>query len=232
MILLGPLGETLQEFTFDDAAPWPISPDGGGRTLVIIDPLGEETDAANWRTSYYNGGSPGPRRPPDTGRFSHRRHRRQRGLRCVEVGIWHRVPRWPRRGRQWRRLRRPRRLYGVTTTSARRISLPAHGAGAGALAAFVENDTPIAPAQTSRDLAFTLLNAEPVVDRTPHALYLLFTSSIALLDDDLLLALRPAQFKPFVESHERSCRLHGDESEGAGNAAEIKTQLKIRMDRM
>jgi hypothetical protein len=57
--LLGPFGETLQSFTFDDAAPWPTSPDGGGRSLVIVDPLGDPSDATNWRASYYDGGSPG-----------------------------------------------------------------------------------------------------------------------------------------------------------------------------
>jgi hypothetical protein len=57
--LLGPFGETLQSFTFDDSAPWPTSPDGAGRTLVIIDPLADPTSATNWRASYYNGGSPG-----------------------------------------------------------------------------------------------------------------------------------------------------------------------------
>jgi hypothetical protein len=57
--LLGPLGETLQLFSYDDAAPWPTTPDGGGRSLVIVDPLGDPTDPANWRASYYDGGSPG-----------------------------------------------------------------------------------------------------------------------------------------------------------------------------
>ncbi|HEY3392942.1 MAG TPA: lamin tail domain-containing protein, partial [Lacipirellulaceae bacterium] len=57
--LLGPLGETLQDFVFDDEAPWPTSPDGGGYSLQIIDPLGDASDPANWRASNFLGGSPG-----------------------------------------------------------------------------------------------------------------------------------------------------------------------------
>lgn len=57
--LLGPFGETLQDFIYDDIAPWPTSPDGGGPSLEIIDPLGDATNAANWRASAMVGGSPG-----------------------------------------------------------------------------------------------------------------------------------------------------------------------------
>jgi hypothetical protein len=57
--LLGPLGEALQDFTYDDIAPWPTTPDGGGRSLEIIDPLGDATSSANWRASSRAGGSPG-----------------------------------------------------------------------------------------------------------------------------------------------------------------------------
>lgn len=59
VVLLGPFGETLQSFTFDDSAPWPTAPDGSGKSLVIIDPLGNPGDGTNWRASYYDGGSPG-----------------------------------------------------------------------------------------------------------------------------------------------------------------------------
>jgi hypothetical protein len=57
--LLGPLGEVLQDFTYDDAGGWPTSPDGAGKSLEIIDPLGDAGNPANWRESYYVGGSPG-----------------------------------------------------------------------------------------------------------------------------------------------------------------------------
>lgn len=57
--LLGPFGEELQSFTYSDLAPWPEAADGDGKSLEIIDPLGDASDPANWRASYYRGGSPG-----------------------------------------------------------------------------------------------------------------------------------------------------------------------------
>jgi hypothetical protein len=59
VVLLGPLGETLQDFTYDDFAPWPTAPDGNGSSLEIVDPLGDPSDPTNWRASYYADGSPG-----------------------------------------------------------------------------------------------------------------------------------------------------------------------------
>jgi hypothetical protein len=59
VVLLGPLGETLQDFTFDDLAPWPTAADGSGSSLEIIDPLGDPASASNWRASATSGGSPG-----------------------------------------------------------------------------------------------------------------------------------------------------------------------------
>jgi hypothetical protein len=59
VILLGPLGDTLQEFVYADVSPWPSSPDGGGPSLEIINPLGDANAPANWRASQYVGGSPG-----------------------------------------------------------------------------------------------------------------------------------------------------------------------------
>lgn len=57
--LIGPLGDTLLSFTYDDVAPWPTAPDGGGPSLEIINPLGNPSSGANWRASHYVGGSPG-----------------------------------------------------------------------------------------------------------------------------------------------------------------------------
>src|SRR4029079_2993521 len=57
--LLGPNGETLQDFIYDDVAPWPTSPDGFGASLETINPLGDPTSSANWRASAAVGGSPG-----------------------------------------------------------------------------------------------------------------------------------------------------------------------------
>lgn len=57
--LVGPFGETLQDFTYDDNTPWPTSPDGAGPSLEIIDPLADPTTPVNWRASASAGGSPG-----------------------------------------------------------------------------------------------------------------------------------------------------------------------------
>jgi hypothetical protein len=56
--LVGPQG-ALQSITYGDSAGWPTSPDGGGKSLEIIDPFGAPSDPRNWRASYYQGGSPG-----------------------------------------------------------------------------------------------------------------------------------------------------------------------------
>jgi hypothetical protein len=64
-------GETLKlsygagigviEFDYDDTAPWPTSPDGGGASLVLIDPWSspDHALAASWRASHSYGGNPG-----------------------------------------------------------------------------------------------------------------------------------------------------------------------------
>jgi hypothetical protein len=57
--LLGPLGETLQDFVFNNSAPWPAAADGDGPSLEIIDPLGDPSNPSNWRASATIGGSPG-----------------------------------------------------------------------------------------------------------------------------------------------------------------------------
>ncbi len=52
---------TVTEFAYDDAAPWPTAPDGGGPSLILIQP-GSHPDpniAKNWRSSAFNGGNPG-----------------------------------------------------------------------------------------------------------------------------------------------------------------------------
>jgi hypothetical protein len=57
--LVGPVGEDLQEFAFSDSGGWPTSADGGGKSLEIIDPLGDAASPSNWRASFSTGGSPG-----------------------------------------------------------------------------------------------------------------------------------------------------------------------------
>lgn len=46
----------LDQITYVDAAPWPTQPDGTGPSLEIIDPLTDNSVAANWRASTTNTG--------------------------------------------------------------------------------------------------------------------------------------------------------------------------------
>ena len=54
-----PAGFTIADYTYDDAAPWPTSPDGGGPSLEVIDPSASLNSAANWQASAIDGGTPG-----------------------------------------------------------------------------------------------------------------------------------------------------------------------------
>ena len=53
----------ILSFTYDDQAPWPEGADGGGLSLVLLDPTRQpppdHNDPANWRGSRTVGGSPG-----------------------------------------------------------------------------------------------------------------------------------------------------------------------------
>ncbi len=57
--LLPASGPAIFDFVFDDASPWPVSPDGGGTTLVLINPAADPANPANWRASVVAGGTPG-----------------------------------------------------------------------------------------------------------------------------------------------------------------------------
>jgi hypothetical protein len=46
-------------FTYDDVAPWPTLPDGGGYALVLRSPSANPALGASWRASYAPGGKPG-----------------------------------------------------------------------------------------------------------------------------------------------------------------------------
>ncbi|MCA9260780.1 MAG: CotH kinase family protein, partial [Planctomycetales bacterium] len=59
LALLGPGGIVIDDFSYDDAPPWPTDADGGGRSLERIDFFADATNPANWRASFYVGGSPG-----------------------------------------------------------------------------------------------------------------------------------------------------------------------------
>ena len=57
--LLDRNGVEIETVTYDDALPWPTSPDGDGPSLVRINPLTTGNSAYNWRPSATAGGSPG-----------------------------------------------------------------------------------------------------------------------------------------------------------------------------
>ncbi|MBN8458359.1 MAG: lamin tail domain-containing protein [Verrucomicrobia bacterium] len=54
-------GEVVKSFIYDDAWPWPVEPDGAGRSLVLIHPLSnpDHSQPLNWRASAAAGGNPG-----------------------------------------------------------------------------------------------------------------------------------------------------------------------------
>jgi len=54
-------GSDIFDFAYDDAAPWPVSPDGEGFSLVLMNPAGtpDPAVAAHWRASIGQGGTPG-----------------------------------------------------------------------------------------------------------------------------------------------------------------------------
>ena len=59
-----PLYNTIQQFDYDDADDWPGQADGGGASLVIIDPQGDYDDPANWQASGRYLGTPGTANVP------------------------------------------------------------------------------------------------------------------------------------------------------------------------
>ncbi|MCP4425056.1 MAG: DUF11 domain-containing protein [Chloroflexi bacterium] len=62
------LDAAITSVAYDDETPWPASPDGGGFSLVPIDPNAnpDPDDPANWRASSATGGSPGADDPAPT----------------------------------------------------------------------------------------------------------------------------------------------------------------------
>ena len=59
--LEGPGGETIREFRYDDGNRWPVAADGGGASLVLINPEANPDHRlpGRWRLSAAVGGSPG-----------------------------------------------------------------------------------------------------------------------------------------------------------------------------
>ncbi|MBE7507677.1 MAG: CotH kinase family protein [Planctomycetia bacterium] len=52
-------GTVIDTVTYDDATPWPTSPDGGGYSLELIDASQDNDRVGNWAASASPGGTPG-----------------------------------------------------------------------------------------------------------------------------------------------------------------------------
>jgi Concanavalin A-like lectin/glucanases superfamily/Lamin Tail Domain/CotH kinase protein len=61
LILSGPGGVAIKDFTYDDNEPWPAAADGAGWSLTLVAPRTNPDPAnpLNWRPSVNPGGSPG-----------------------------------------------------------------------------------------------------------------------------------------------------------------------------
>ncbi len=66
--LVNVLGNTILSVTYNDRAPWPVTPDGHGFSLVPMDPNAnpDPNDPRNWRSSSAVDGSPGADDPAST----------------------------------------------------------------------------------------------------------------------------------------------------------------------
>jgi hypothetical protein len=56
-------GNLVISLAYDDENGWPISPDGRGDSLVLVNPDGDPDDPRNWRASVHLNGSPGVDEP-------------------------------------------------------------------------------------------------------------------------------------------------------------------------
>lgn len=52
-------GEIIISFRYNDAWPWPNSPDGTGHSLILLKLGGDPEEASSWAASTYIGGTPG-----------------------------------------------------------------------------------------------------------------------------------------------------------------------------
>ncbi len=62
-VLVDAKGQILLEVNYDDRNGWPITPDGRGDSLVLVDPSGDLNSPSNWRASTVLNGSPGADEP-------------------------------------------------------------------------------------------------------------------------------------------------------------------------
>ena len=59
ILLIDATGNTIQDFIYGVAAPWPVAANGGGASLEVISTLGDYGNGTNWKASGIQGGSPG-----------------------------------------------------------------------------------------------------------------------------------------------------------------------------
>ncbi len=59
IILRDPAGQVVLQMVYADATGWPISADGRGDSLTLVDPTGNPSDPRSWRASTNLYGSPG-----------------------------------------------------------------------------------------------------------------------------------------------------------------------------
>lgn len=57
--LLSRTSAIVDQVTYDDAAPWPVTPDGQGPSLELVDPASDNALPASWAPSLAPGGTPG-----------------------------------------------------------------------------------------------------------------------------------------------------------------------------
>jgi len=68
LLLVDANNAAIRDFTYDDVLPWPFTPDGGGPSLVLLNPATnpEHSDPANWTASAVPGGTPSGSPPSQT----------------------------------------------------------------------------------------------------------------------------------------------------------------------
>ena len=59
IVLQDAASQVITSVAYDDEQGWPISPDGGGDSLVLVEPGGDPNDPKSWRASSLPFGSPG-----------------------------------------------------------------------------------------------------------------------------------------------------------------------------
>ncbi|MFA7331326.1 MAG: lamin tail domain-containing protein [Candidatus Delongbacteria bacterium] len=58
IVLSNASAQEMDRVVYDDASPWPTTPDGSGPSLELIAPALDNSLAANWQASFVDGGTP------------------------------------------------------------------------------------------------------------------------------------------------------------------------------